>query len=176
MKKMSLSLLAAGVMAVAGIAQADAIFYPDGTMVELGDSGRDSLALTSSDSLSWGSSDSMAMDSSIDTSVLGAGPAVSSMTTVTTSPAVEYVYVQPNINFDRATAMSQVHAHRTMPRNDLSHQAAATFNVPTRSGEASTMTGGAPNMLTSNDHLVVGSAHVPYSSVTIGQPYYVMSY
>jgi hypothetical protein len=169
MKKLSLSLLAAGVMAAAGMAQADAIFYPDGTMVELGDTGADSLALSSSDSLSWSNSDLLAMDSSIDTSVLGAGPAV-------TTSTVEYVYVQPNINFDRATALSQMHSHRATPRHDLSHQAAATFNVPTRAGEASTMTGGAPNMLTSNDHLVVGSAYVPYSSVTIGQPYYVLSY
>jgi hypothetical protein len=172
MTKMSLSLLAAGVMAVASVAQADAIFYPDGTMVELGDTGADTLALTSSDSLSWGYGyGSMAMDSSIDTSVLGAGPAVS------TIPSVEYVYVQPNINFDRSVAVSQMHSHRMVQRDShVRHQAAATFDVPARAGEASTMTGGAPNMLTSNDHLVVGSAYVPYSSVTIGQPYYVMSY
>jgi hypothetical protein len=170
MTKMSLSLLAAGVMAVASVAQADAIFYPDGTMVELGDTGADSLALTSSDSLSW-SKGSTAMDSGIDTSVLGAGPAVSTVS------SVEYVYVQPNINFDRSVAVSQMHSHRMVQRDShVRHQAAATFNVPARAGEASTMTGGAPNMLTSNEHLVVGSSHVPYSSITVGQPYYVMSW
>ena len=165
MKKMSLSLLAAGVMAVAGMAHADAIFYPDGTVMELGPNGADNLALTSSDSLS------------VDTTVLGAGPAT--VTTTTVSPTVEYVYVQPNINWDRTTAMSQMHSnYHLMHRGDarMRHQAAATFNVPARAGEASTMTGGAPNMLTDNRAMVVGSYSIPYSSVTTGTPYYVFSY
>ena len=163
MKKMSLSLLAAGVMAVAGMAHADAIFYPDGTMVELGPNGADNLALTSSDSL--------------DTSVLGAGPATTTVTTVT--PTVEYVYVQPNINWDRTTAMSQMHSnYHLMHRGDMHarHQAAATFDVPARAGEASTMTGGAPNMVTDNRTMVVGSYSIPYREVTVGSPYYVFSY
>jgi hypothetical protein len=33
-------------------------------------------------------------------------------------------------------------------------QAAATFNVPARAGEASTMTGGAPNMVTDNNYVI----------------------
>jgi hypothetical protein len=179
MKKMSLSLLAAGVMAVAGMAHADAIFYPDGTVMELGPDGADNLALTSSDSLSTMADSSMDTPS-LDTTVLGAGPATSSVTTTTTvSPAVEYVYVQPNINWDRSTAMAQIHSnYHLMHRGDtrMRHQAAATFNVPARAGEASTMTGGAPNMVTDNQAMVVGSYSIPYSSVTVGSPYYVFSY
>lgn len=168
MKKMSLSLLAAGVMAVAGIAHADAIFYPDGTMVDLGPTGADNLALSSSDSLSMN-----------DTTVLGAGPATTTTTVTTVTPTVEYVYVQPNINFDRATAMSQMHSnYHLMHRSDarMRHQAAATFNVPARAGEASTMTGGAPNMATDNNSMVVGSYTIPYSQMSVGGPYYVFSY
>ena len=167
MKKMSLSLLAAGVMAVAGMAHADAIFYPDGTVVELGVNGADNLALGSSDSLSMN-----------DTTVLGAGSATT--TTVTTvTPVVEYVYVQPNIDFDRNTAKAHMDRnYHLMHRGDakMRHQAAATFDVPARAGEASTMTGGAPNMVTDNRSMVVGSYSIPYAQVNVGGPYYVFSY
>jgi hypothetical protein len=168
MKKISLSLIAASVMAVAGMAQADAIFYPDGTVVELGDTDVDTLALGSSDSMS------------VDTTVLGAGPATSSVTTTTTvSPVVEYVYVQPNINWDRSVAVSQVRSNaHLMHRGDsyVRHQAAATFNTPARAGEASTMTGGAPNVVTDNDAMIVGSYSIPHTVVGVGSPYYVFSY
>jgi hypothetical protein len=168
MKKMSLSLLAAGVMAVAGMAHADAIFYPDGTMVELGPNGADNLALGSSDSLSMN-----------DTTVLGAGPATTTTTVTTVTPVVEYVYVQPNIDFDRNTAKAQMHGnYHLMHRGDakMRHQAAATFDVPARAGEASTMTGGAPNMVTDNRSMVVGSYSIPYAQVSMDGPYYVFSY
>jgi len=167
MKKMSLSLLAAGAMAVAGLAHADAIFYPDGTMVDLGPTGADNLALISSDNLS----------SMCDTTVLGAGPATTTVTTV--SPTVEYVYVQPNINWDRSVAMDQMHRnYHLMHRGDyrMRHQAAATFNVPARAGEASTMTGGAPNVATDNQRLLVGRYDIPYSAIGVDGPYYVFSY
>jgi Ser-tRNA(Ala) deacylase AlaX len=172
MKKMSLSLLAAGAMAVAGMAHADAIFYPDGTSVELGDSGADSLVLASSDELSMSTP-------LVDTTVLGAGPITSSVATVTTvSPTVQYVYVQPNINWDRSVALSQLHSNAHLMNRHSSyttrHQAAATFNVPARAGEASTMTGGAPNMVTDNNAMIVGSYSIPYSAVN--GPYYVFSY
>lgn len=164
MKKLSLSLLAAASMAVAGIAQADAIFYPDGTVVELGETGADSLALDSS------------MDTSIDTTVLGAAPSSMTVTTVQ-SPLV---YVQPNINWDRTTAMTQLRSNPHLVHNGVVSQqqrtqAAATFNVPARAGEASTMTGGAPNATTDNAPLVVGSYTIPHT-VVVGQPYYVFSY
>ena len=161
MKKMSLSLLAAGVMAVAGMAHADAVFYPDGRVVELGENGADTLALDSS--------------TRIDTTVLGAGPA----TTVVTTMPMQYVYVQPNINWDRTTAMTQIHSNAHLLRHGAGekqrHQAAATFNVPARAGEASTMTGGAPNMVTDNERMVVGGYTIPYSVVS-SEPYYVFSY
>jgi long-subunit fatty acid transport protein len=160
MKKMSLTLLAAASMAVAGIAQADAIFYPDGTMVELGENGADTLAL----------------DGSIDTTVLGAAPSSMTVTTVQ-SPMV---YVQPNINWDRTTAMTQMRTNSHLVHNgpvsqQQRTQAAATFNVPARAGEASTMTGGVPNATTDNAPLVVGSYTIPHT-VVVGQPYYVFSY
>jgi hypothetical protein len=161
MKKLSLSLLAAASMAVAGLAQADAIFYPDGTVVELGENGADTLAL----------------DSSMDTTVLGAAPSSSMTVTTVQSPLV---YVQPNINWDRTTAMTQLHSNPHLVNNGLVSQqqrtqAAATFNVPARAGEASTMTGGAPNATTDNAPLVVGSYSIPHT-VVVGQPYYVFSY
>lgn len=163
MKKMSLSLLAAGVMAAAGVAHADAIFYPDGTMVELGPDGADNLALDRSMN---------------DTTVLGAGPATAA-TVTTVTPVVEYTYVQPNINFDRHAAMTQMHSnYHLMHRGDskMRHQAAATFDVPARAGEASTMTGGAPNMVTDNRSMVVGSYSIPYAQMSVDGPYYVFSY
>ena len=165
MKKRSLSLIAAGVMAAAGFAHADAVFYPDGTVVELGATGADSLALDAS--------------SSMDTTVLGAGPVSSAATVTTVTPQYEYVYVQPNINFDRGTALGQVHRNaHLMHRGDsgMRHQAAATFNTPARAGEASTMTGGAPNVSTDNRALVVGSYNIPYNVVSLDGPYYVFSY
>ena len=165
MKKTSLSraLLVAGTLAVAGIgaAQADAIFYPDGTSVELGPTGADNLALSSSNMM--------------DTTVLGAGP--STVTTTTVSSPVLYEYVQPNINWDRGTAMTQMHRNaHLMHRHSMNRTGAtASFNVPGRAGEASTMTVGVPNALTTNDRVIVGSYTIPYSYVS-GDPYYVFSY
>lgn len=170
MKKTSLTraLFVAGVMAVAGgMAQADAIFYPDGTHVELGENAVENgmadrvlaesrwSAPSSSQLASLGvSSDSSiyaASDYSLDTTTLGAGPATTtSVTTVTSSP----VYVFPNINWDRATVLSQPHpmmSHmRSMPGDSFDRTASATFDSPTRAGEASTMTSGAPNLVTDN--------------------------
>jgi hypothetical protein len=183
MKKLSLSLLAASAMAVAGLAQADAIFYPDGRVVELGASDRgsdgDNLMLSSSSSLDtsvlgagaatelWTSG-----ESSPDTTVLGAGPSTTTRTVTTT----EYAYVQPNINWDRATALAQMrsNAHLMRANRRMDRSAAATFDSPTRAGEASTMTGGSPNAMTSNDRMIVGSYTIRYSTVT--EPYYVFSY
>jgi hypothetical protein len=149
MKKFSLTLLAASAMAVAGLAQAD-------TSV-LGGSSSQILA---------------ADDSPVDTTVLGAGPTTRTETVTTT----QYVYVQPNIDFDRATAMTQMrsNAHLMRDRRAMDRSAAATFNTPTRAGEASTMTGGAPNMVTDNERMIVGSYTIPHSAVT--GPYYVFSY
>ena len=66
----------------------------------------------------------------VDTTVLGAGPSV--MVAPNSS-----VYVQPGWSGDYRQR----------------HEAAATFNVPARAGEASTMTGGQPNMITDNNKI-----------------------
>ena len=159
MKKSSLTLIAAGAIGLAGAVHADAIFYPDGTMVELGENGAELLALDSTPT--------------VDTRMLGAGPATTMSTTTVAVP--EVVYVQPNIHWDRTAVLSHMHQHRALTKEQR-HQAAATFDVPARAGEASTMTGGAPNLVTNNRAYIVGSTSIPYSSITVGQPYYVMSF
>ena len=186
MKKTSLTqaLFVAGAVALAGAAQADAIFYPDGTVVELGDTNvsvMDSGAVVARPA----SSDDLDLTAStgLDTSTLGAGSAnlgASTVTTTTTVAAPQLVYVQPNIDWDRDGAVAQMHSNQPLvrgvtPTDAMRKQAAATFDVPARAGEASTMTGGAPNMLTSNDHLVVGSYSIPHAVVG-SDPYYVFSW
>ncbi|RYF13275.1 MAG: hypothetical protein EOO30_21580 [Comamonadaceae bacterium] len=175
MKKTHLTraLFVAGAVALAGAAQADAIFYPNGTMVELGENGADHLA--------WNDDGTLRTAGMVDTSVLG-GPAAMTSTTVTTVPTVEYVYVQPNIHFDRHAVRAQIDHPPVAMTSDTRVLGAGpahddkTFNVPARAGEASTMTNGAPNLVTSNDSFMVGSTAIPYSSITVGQPYYVLSY
>jgi hypothetical protein len=139
--------------------------------VELGPNGADNLALSGDTSV-------MAMDSSADATVLGAGPATTT-TTVTTTQPLQYVYVQPNIDWDRTTALSQMHSNaHLMHHRHVYHNptwATASFDVPARAGEASTMTAGVPNAVTSNDRIIVGRYDIPYSSVQ-GDPYYVFSY
>lgn len=206
MKKTSLTraLFVAGMMAAAGgLAHADAIFYPDGTSVNLGpnavENGLASQILAQSPNTAPSSSmlaslgvsadqsqtyafnpmiddTSVAYDQSVDTTTLGAGPAVmpgsaSTTTTVTTSP----VYVFPNINFDRATVMSQPHpmmsrVHGYNYNYNLGDKtAAATFDTPQRAGEMSTMTGGAPNLVTTNENVAVAPSTtyvVPSAPVT----------
>jgi hypothetical protein len=159
MKKTSLTraLVIAGGLAVAGIgaAQADAIFYPDGTSIELGPNGADNLAL----------------DTSLDTTVLGAGP-VSSTTTTVVTPVTQYMYVQPNINWDRSTALSQMHSNAHLMRlcRYLDRTGAtASYDVPARAGEASTMTAGVPNAVTTSDRISVGCYTFP-SSYVAGDP------
>jgi hypothetical protein len=130
MTRTTLSLLMAGAMALAGVAQAETFDTPTqageaSTMT----SGQPNQLTTNSPY-----SDGITV---VDTTVLGAAPLV--MTTV----VPPYVYVPP-----RVTASS-------------AHQAAATFNVPSRAGEASTMTGGAPNMVTDNDAMVARTYSLP---------------
>lgn len=171
MKKTSLTraLFVAGVMAAAaGMAQADAIFYPDGTHVELGanavENGLADAVLARSSTTAPSQDDLLAMgvladqngtmlassdDYSIDTTTLGAGPARMTTTTVTTTTPV---YVFPNINFDRSTVLASPHPMLSHVRSmEMDRTAAATFDTPTRAGEASTMTSGAPNLVTTNE-------------------------
>lgn len=176
MKKTHLTraLFVAGAVALAGAAQADAIFYPNGTMVELGENGADNIV--------WNADGTIRSAGVVDTTVLG-GPAAVSSTTVTTVPTVEYVYVQPNIDFDRHAVRAQIdHPHVAVTTSSTQVMGAApvhddkNFNVPARAGEASTMTHGAPNLVTTNDTFVVGSRSIPHSAIVVGQPYYVLSY
>lgn len=159
MKKTSLTrtLFAAGIIGLAGAANADAIFYPDGTMVDLGDNGAELLAL-----------DSTPM---VDTTVLG-GPAATVHTTTVTVP--EVVYVQPNINWDRASVMAQMDRHHDRAHAD--RKAGIGSEVWDRTGDSSVADGGAPALGGGNGSYVVGSTTIPYSSITVGQPYYVMSF
>jgi hypothetical protein len=177
MKKTSLTraLFAAGVVALAGAAHADAIFYPDGRVVELGDS---DITVTNSGAVIASQSSDISSESSVDTTVLGAGPATSSVTTTTTTSTPQLVYVQPNIDWDRTTARAQMssnmHLHGTLQSS--SKHTARTFDVPARAGEASTMTGGVPNAVTNNQEVVVGSYVIPGTVVTSTSPYYVFSW
>ncbi|MEJ8835524.1 hypothetical protein [Ramlibacter sp. AN1133] len=171
MKKTSLTraLCVAGLMAAAaGMAQADAIFYPDGTHVELGanavENGLADAVLARSSTTAPSQDDLLAMgvladqngtmiassdDYPIDTTTLGAGPARMTTTTVTTTTPV---YVFPNINFDRSTVLASPHPMLSHVRSmEMDRTAAATFDTPTRAGEASTMTSGAPNLVTTNE-------------------------
>jgi hypothetical protein len=147
------ALFVAGAVALAGAAQA-------------GGSGH----VSSSDL-----SQPVAESSSVDTTTLGAGASTAPGTTTTTTVTTkQYVYVQPSIDWDRGAVVSQMRSNHHMAHGSRT-QAAATFDVPARAGEASTMTGGAPNAVTTNDRFVVGSYVIPHATVTTS-PYYVFSY
>ena len=125
MTRTTFSLLMAGAMALAGVAQAQTFDTPTqsgeaSTMT----SGQPNLLTTHSPS-----GDPVVV---VDTTVLGAAPVVM------THAVPPFVFMPPSAT-------------------DTSRQAAATFNVPARAGEASTMTGGAPNMVTDNNAMVPGS-------------------
>lgn len=133
MTKTSLSraLLLAGLVAAGGIAQAETFDTPQqageaSTMTQ----GAPNLQTTNSP---YGDSQVV-----IDTTVMGAAPA-----TVYSAVPV------PNPYSD--TVVTYVHRPEVVSRNS----AAATFNVPARAGEASTMTGGAPNVATDNNNVIL---------------------
>jgi hypothetical protein len=138
MTRTTLSLLMAGAMALAGVANAQTFDTPTqagepSTMT----SGQPNQLTTHSP---YGDGAVV-----VDTTVLGAAPIA--MTTV----VPPYVYAPPSVT-DR--------------------QAAATFNVPARAGEASTMTGGAPNMVTDNSSLIVGGYSLPPAPRGMAPIYY----
>lgn len=141
-KSLSRALLLAGMVAAAGVAQAQNTFdsptqageastmtqgapnqlttnspYPDNS----------GTVIYSSPTIVYGYPAAV-----VETQVMGAGPVVS-------DTQVTYVH--------RPTRISRT-------------QAAATFDVPAGAGEASTMTGGAPNMVTSNDFVINHSRDV----------------
>lgn len=138
MKKTSLSILVAGAMALAGAVQAQTFDTPTqaGEMSTM-TNGQPNMLTTNSphpDGTVW-----------VDTTVLGAAPAgVSGPVFVTP------VYVMPQ-------------GYAPQISEQTRRQAAATFNVPARAGEMSTMTGGAPNMVTDNNAMVAGTySGAPY--------------
>jgi hypothetical protein len=143
------AFLLAGLVAVAGVAQAETFDTPQqaGEVSTMTD-GAPNLLTTNSPY-----SDNTVV---VDTTVMGAAPA--SVTTITypttiSYPAITYpapVVVAPNTD----TTVTYVHRPTVVDRN----AAAATFDVPARAGEASTMTGGAPNMVTNNDRVILQSS------------------
>lgn len=155
MKKTSLTLVVAGMFAVAGVAQAQSQTWD--SPEKAGEAS----------TMTMGQPNAVTNNIGVPhTHVMGAAPSVHTTTTiypshsvVTTYPST--VYVQPHVQANPDTVV-------TLPYNPMvvdRHQAAATFNVPARAGEASTMTGGAPNMVTNNDRVVLQQQHL-YSSAS----------
>jgi len=154
MKKSTLSLIVAGVMTVGGLAHAETFDTP----TQAGEASTMTMGqpngLTTNSP--WGDN-SMAMDNGyvVDTTVLGAAPATVMV------PMDHSVYIRPG------------YTGNWQERN----QAAASFNTPARAGEASTMTGGAPNVSTDNTRLsgysvvdIYSVPSLPYSAA--GSNYY----
>lgn len=122
MKKTTLSLLVAGALGLAGIAQAQTFNTPTrageaSTMT----TGQPNELTTNSP---YGDNTAVMPSTQVDTTTMGAGPNMMGHS----------VYVQPG--------WYGGYGQR--------HEAAGTFNTPARAGEASTMTGGAPNAVTDN--------------------------
>lgn len=122
MKKSTLSLIVAGTLAMAGLAQADTYDTPQ----QAGEASTMTMGQPNQLTTNSPYGDAGVV---VDTRVLGAAP------TTVMVPMEHYVHVQPGWNGNYQQR----------------HQAAATFNVPARAGEASTMTGGVPNQLTDNN-------------------------
>ncbi|QJW83265.1 hypothetical protein HK414_00350 [Ramlibacter terrae] len=126
MKKSSLSLIVAGVMAMAGAAQAQATF--DSPVNQPGEAS----------TMTYGQPNAVTSNSDMpDTGTMGAGPLVVESQTITTYNVPVYSYSLP------------------APVSSLPHEldrggASETSATPGRAGEASTMTGGVPNMSTDN--------------------------
>lgn len=129
MKKSTLTLIMAGMLAAGGIAQAETFDTP----TQAGEAS----------TMTMGQPNQATTHSPYsDTTVMGAAPATVMV------PMEHYVHVQPG--------WSGSYEQR--------HQAAATFNVPARAGEASTMTGGQPNASTDNQR-IADNVYVPVWSV-----------
>lgn len=123
MKKTTLSLIVAGALGLAGIAQAETFNTP----MQAGEASTMTMGQPNQLTTNSPYSDNTAVVVPSDTTTMGAGPNTMSHS----------LYVQPGW-------YGGYHQR---------HEAAATFNTPARAGEASTMTGGAPNMLTDNHSL-----------------------
>ena len=135
MKKSTLSLILAGLVTVGGIAQAETFDTP----TQAGEASTMTMGQPNQLTTNSPYSDGTVW---VDTTVLGAGPSTVMV------PMDHYVYVQPG--------WSGSYQQR--------HQAAGTFNTPSRAGEASTMTGGQPNVSTDNQR-ISSNTYVPVWSV-----------
>jgi hypothetical protein len=148
MKKTTLSLIVAGALGLAGMAQAETFNTP----TQAGEASTMTMGQPNertTNSPYWDNTVVVVPSAQagvvVDTTTLGAGP----------NTMDHSVYVQPGW-------YGGYHQR---------NQAAGTYNTPARAGEASTMTGGSPNMLTDNSRL--SAAHAvdvwsvpsnPYSS------------
>lgn len=139
MRKTTLSaLIAASLVAVAGVAQAETFDTPTqageaSTMTH----GQPNALTTNSPY--WDGTTMVYSDSYVpSTTVLGAGPSTVTTYSYTYPPVVSY------------STPGYVVVPQSSYWNGYYGSAAETSNVPERAGEASTMTGGAPNLLTNN--------------------------
>jgi hypothetical protein len=135
MHKTTLSaLVAAGIVAVAGVAQADTYDSP----TQAGEASTMTNGVPNQATTNSPYSEAYNL-----TTVLGAGP-VSTDTTVTT-----YTYTYPYVTtYSYPSAVYLVPAPAASSRwNGYLNSATETSSTPQRAGEASTMTGGVPNMM-----------------------------
>ena len=128
MKKSTLSLIVAGALAVAGFAQAGTFDTP----MQAGEASTMTMGQPNQLTTNSPYADNTVV---VDTTVLGAAPSTMMV------PVEHDVWVQPGYT-------GGYHQR---------HQAAATFNVPGRAGEASTMPGGNPNAVPDNERLATNT-------------------
>lgn len=157
MNKTSISsaVLLAGVVAVAGVAQAETFDSPQ----QAGEAS----------TMTHGAPNQLTTNSPypdgtvvVNTTTMGAAPAM-----VVTSPTTVTTTTYPVPTYGTTTYYTYPSTH-LLPstRRDPRHAAAGTFDVPARAGEASTMTGGNPNASTDNDvPQVAGTVVVPVTSI-----------
>lgn len=157
MTKTSLTrvLLLAGVVAAAGVAQAETFDSPQ----QAGEAS----------TMTHGAPNQLTTNSPypdgtvvLNTTVMGAAPA-----TVATYPGTVTTTTYPVATYGTTTYYTYPATHAwPSTRRDPRHAAAGTFDVPARAGEASTMTGGNPNALTDNYvPQVAGNVVVPVTSI-----------
>jgi hypothetical protein len=127
MKKLTLTqaLLAAGLVAAAGVAQAETFDTPQ----QAGEMSTMTHGVPNVET-------NNIPNEGPNTLVLGAGPAVVTTHSYVMTPSYQYVLPAPVVT----------HGHWSVPHAN----ATETSNVPERAGEASTMTGGVPNALPNN--------------------------
>lgn len=138
MRKTTLSaLLAAGIVAVAGVAQAGTFDSP----TQAGEA-----STMTSGVPNQATTNSPFPDGYNPTIVMGAGPLLSDSTVTTYTYSYPYVY-----SYTTPSTVYLVPGTVVDGRwNGYQNNATETSNTPQRAGEASTMSGGAPNMATTN--------------------------